>query len=542
MSNEIIESYKKVLANSKNRKVLQEETPYDRVNKKNKQDPFEKFLEKLSTVKVTKPTKQPKSEPTEELESLYEKTAAKLPSVEPIIFKKPIASVIDQSAKIQKEDPLKAFVENLALTLKQQKEQNEKPEKEEEEKEEQNNVSQENIPNEQEVSSEQQAEDTTDVYVQQLQDKNTVQISDEDAKLKSLIDSQLVVSLDKYKQQQQFPNYGFTGGGGGTNAVQYVEGGTMHGDLNVMGRFLSGGIDLATLFFANTATVSNGGGGVTTNITNQLSSGEYTLTLNSDGSVTFPNNTIAPDDDQILNIESGHTETGDFTRIALSPYGFFAYDGKSNSITLDSVDNDIILTTLDTYEWKFSSEGILIGPNNILTVTELSTTGKILSGGKDLTEIFASKDHQFNTDEEYTLYTSDIDQPTPISLDCSTNQTFYVTSSANQNWTANLVNLPVLSGHATKVTIIIEQGAESYVPTSLQINNVNQTIQWANATSPSGNPSKTDFIQFKILNNNGTYIVYGQINTFGTPSPTLFPGNVWNDAITWNDLLIFDNS
>ena len=44
--------------------------------------------------------------------------------------------------------------------------------------------------------------------------------------------------------------------GGGSNAVQFANGGTMHGDLDVRGRYLSGGIDISTFF-----TKNSGGGG-----------------------------------------------------------------------------------------------------------------------------------------------------------------------------------------------------------------------------------------------------------------------------------------
>jgi len=47
------------------------------------------------------------------------------------------------------------------------------------------------------------------------------------------------------------------GGGGGSNAVQYANGGTMKGSLNVTGQYLSGGIDISTLF-------GKGGGGTST--------------------------------------------------------------------------------------------------------------------------------------------------------------------------------------------------------------------------------------------------------------------------------------
>ena len=44
------------------------------------------------------------------------------------------------------------------------------------------------------------------------------------------------------------------GGGGGSVAVQYANGGTMNGNLNVTGQYLSGGVDISTLF-------GKGGGG-----------------------------------------------------------------------------------------------------------------------------------------------------------------------------------------------------------------------------------------------------------------------------------------
>jgi len=53
------------------------------------------------------------------------------------------------------------------------------------------------------------------------------------------------------------------GSGGGTVAVQYANGGTMNGNLNVTGKYLSAGVDLGTLF-------SGGGGG-----------GNQTLSFNS---------------------------------------------------------------------------------------------------------------------------------------------------------------------------------------------------------------------------------------------------------------------
>ena len=95
-------------------------------------------------------------------------------------------------------------------------------------------------------------------YVKELKqaDKNKIQIKKDKATtdIKSVVEKQVAEILSRY------PNLGFTGGGGGTNAVQYAEGGTMNGNLTVNGTinattYLSGGINLYNLLS------SSGGGG-----------------------------------------------------------------------------------------------------------------------------------------------------------------------------------------------------------------------------------------------------------------------------------------
>jgi hypothetical protein len=384
VSNEIIDSYEKVLENSKKTQLLGEEHLRGDIINGNKQDPFQKFLHRLSKIQIDKSPKQDVSNSSPGLADLHENVTVKLPSVEPVIIKKSTA---------KKEDPLKKFMEGLILTIKQEKEQQLIEEQAEQQRqlieEEDKNVKEPEQNFEQaeqeETLAKEEPENPTNVYVQQLRDKIAAPQNEEDIKLKSLIDSRVVESINKYKLQH-FPNFGFTGGGGGTNAVQYALGGTMNGDLNVTGKYLSGGIDLMTLFKRQdeftTSFLTNAANNPGGPSSNQLTSGPYTLTLNEDGSVRFPNNTIAPNDEEILNLESGHDSlSGAFTRVALSPYGFFAYDGNSNSITFDSLSNDITLTVLDTHEWKFNSDGTLQGPNNNLVITgELSSTSIIYDG------------------------------------------------------------------------------------------------------------------------------------------------------------------
>ncbi len=217
-------------------------------------------------------------------------------------------------------------------------------------------------------------------YVQELKtaDKSNKKLPE---KIKSVSDIKSIVEKQVAEILSRYPNLGFTGGGGGTNAIQYAKGGTMDGDLNVTGKFLSGGVDISTLF--------GSGGGAVSGIPDRLISGSRSLILNTDGSISFPDNFITAPDGEVLNIQSETISPSSFSRISLSPYAFFAYDNEGNSISFDVVDNTIELISKNEYSWKFNNQGVLVGPNNTLTVTSLSSLGKILSGGKDILDIFA---------------------------------------------------------------------------------------------------------------------------------------------------------
>ena len=107
------------------------------------------------------------------------------------------------------------------------------------------------------------------------------------------------------------------GGGGGSNAVQYANGGTMNGSLNITGQYLSGGIDLASIFsgggggggyqtlsfssttanlsISNGNTVSlsalSGAGGGPSGPIDRLDNGTVQVTLCADNILHFPNGT-----------------------------------------------------------------------------------------------------------------------------------------------------------------------------------------------------------------------------------------------------------
>ena len=120
-----------------------------------------------------------------------------------------------------------------------------------------------------------------------------------DKKLKDMIATE-VVNLRKY--------ISVYASGGGTVAVQYANGGTMNGDLNITGRILSAGVDIATKFG------SGGGGGSTTIVngtTNQISAN----TVGNTVTLSLPNSIVTPGD---LNVTGSLYIGGSSFQVATS--------------------------------------------------------------------------------------------------------------------------------------------------------------------------------------------------------------------------------
>jgi hypothetical protein len=100
-----------------------------------------------------------------------------------------------------------------------------------------------------------------------------------------------------------------------------------------------------------------------------------------------------------------------------------------------------------------------------------------------------------------------------VNYDFSTGTIFYH-SSANQNFTANFINVPSDNNRATTATIILSQGSTAYIPTSVEINNVSQSIKWSGGTA-SGSANKVDIIGFTFIRTSSSWSqVLGQINPF----------------------------
>lgn len=81
--------------------------------------------------------------------------------------------------------------------------------------------------------------------------------------------------------------------------------------------------------------------------------------------------------------------------------------------------------------------------------------------------------------------------------------------------TVNFTNIPNSSSRMINMRVYIAQGATSYIPTSVEINGVSNSLRWQNGVIPTGTANNIDFCQFLIWSfGSGTYLVLGQVNSY----------------------------
>jgi hypothetical protein len=91
---------------------------------------------------------------------------------------------------------------------------------------------------------------------------------------------------------------------------------------------------------------------------------------------------------------------------------------------------------------------------------------------------------------------------------------FYLTGVSG-NFTFNYTSVPTTANRTITLTLIIAQGGTAYVPTTLQINGVGVTINYAGGITPSGRASKIDVASFFIYYTGGTFTAVGALSSYG---------------------------
>lgn len=98
--------------------------------------------------------------------------------------------------------------------------------------------------------------------------------------------------------------------------------------------------------------------------------------------------------------------------------------------------------------------------------------------------------------------------------DISTGSTFYHTSIA-ANFTANFINVPTTNSRVTTIILVLEQGATPYYPNAIQVNGVGKNIKWVGGFTPQPVANRAELATFALLYVNQTWVVLGQVTSFG---------------------------
>jgi hypothetical protein len=101
-----------------------------------------------------------------------------------------------------------------------------------------------------------------------------------------------------------------------------------------------------------------------------------------------------------------------------------------------------------------------------------------------------------------------------MTLDYSTGNIFYLTSTPGAAMTIALTNAPTTDGRVFTINVFVAQGATGYVPTTMTINGSAASIKWAAGATPTPTSSagKIDIFTYVIVRRSAAYTVLGSAN------------------------------
>ena len=270
---------------------------------------------------------------------------------------------------------------------------------------------------------------------------------------------------------------------------------------------LGGALDLNNNNITGNGSINISGGAT---VSGNLVAGTGTV-----GGLTFAGTQIASDDSTQIsfqdNIEiaggpviSGFnlSHTGTFT---INPYGL-NLNTTGGNIAINPNNN----LTLD-----------VTGSSKTISIGNASTSGSEVSIGAEVnnTSVRMNGVTEFNARAIFSRGTHEIfytfnGQGGVTDHNVMLGHLFYHTG-VTSDITPNFTNFDLTAEDATNITIIINQGNTAYEIPAIQIGGSAQTIVWQNNNAPTGTANGTDSFSFTILNDGGTYVVLGQMVSFG---------------------------
>lgn len=282
-----------------------------------------------------------------------------------------------------------------------------------------------------------------------------------------------------------------------------------------------------------------GAGGVTTSTD---ADGNVTITSGGVGDLTFTGTTIDSDDSSAISFVPSVVFQSDITvqndikvdRInsvnGLSAVSFLSPINFTQNATFRenlTVENELFVTSIDTIDSSpvtfaptvnFSSDidvyNDMFVRNSLYATNSVSTP--ILTAAGDVT---VKSSNQIILDGLATFYRSTeiINSIAGASDTVSHNfqlGSLFLHTSIIANFTANFINVPTTDDRSISIALILDQGANPYIPNAVEINSSSQTIKWSGGSEPSGTANYVDIVNFTLIRSGGSWTVLGSLSTY----------------------------
>jgi len=270
---------------------------------------------------------------------------------------------------------------------------------------------------------------------------------------------------------------------------------------------LGGALDLNNNNITGNGSINISGGAT---VSGNLVAGTGTV-----GGLTFAGTQIASDDSTQISFQDNIEIAGGpvISGFNLSHSGTFTINSYGLNLNTTGGNIDINPNNNLTLDVTGSSKTISIGNS--------STSGSAVSIGAEVnnTSVRMNGVTEFNARAIFSRGTHEIfytfnGQGGVTDHNVMLGHLFYHTG-VTSDITPNFTNFDLTAEDATNITIIINQGNTAYEIPAIQIGGSAQTIVWQNNSAPTGTANGIDSFSFTILNDGGTYVVLGQMVSFG---------------------------
>lgn len=82
-------------------------------------------------------------------------------------------------------------------------------------------------------------------------------------------------------------------------------------------------------------------------------------------------------------------------------------------------------------------------------------------------------------------------------------------SNITASFVANFTNVPTTNDRSISIVLILNQGADAYVPTAVQIDGSTQTVKYQGGNAPEGSADSIDVISFTLIRSSSAWNVIG---------------------------------